>query len=440
MNINRYLADKLCNWNKNPNRLPLLIKGARQVGKSHLIKTWAEKNFPKDKIIELDLEEKPSLRQIFQKDLEPERLLQQIEFQTGINPEEDTTLIFIDEIQAEPKALLSLRYFYEKAQKYKIIAAGSLLDFVLDEISFPVGRVDSLHLHPVSFAEFLEAANYSNYLDCIQDIKERGYKDEVPLSIHEHLNELLKTYFYIGGMPAVTANFLDNSSLTEASKIQARLVEGYISDFSEYAKKSDWSLLKEVFKKIPSLVGNTKVKYSNISKETRSYKIKKSLNLLETARLITRVPNSSATDLPISSMADVDYFKLFFLDIGLLNYSIGIDWTELEPNTPLTKIADGRLAEQFFAQEILANRSKYQDYKLHYWAAKKGLDAEVDFLLEYKNSVCPIEVKSGHRGRLKSLEEYRKKFSPEYSFVLSQNNISQVENIVFLPLYMASVL
>lgn len=433
--INRYSYMKLNNWVNSAYRKPLLVRGARQVGKSYAIRNWAKNHFKRGVYCEINFEERPDLGVLFEQNLDIERIIDAINLSFGINLRAENSFLFLDEIQIVPKAITALRYFYEKFPKLHVIAAGSLLDFVLQEISFPVGRIDSLFMKPITFFEFLEAMGKKHLVDYLNNLDLTTQTQE---NIHNELLLDLKKYFYIGGMPEAVSAYLETRDLSNVSNVHGSLLRSYQDDFAKYAKKADWGLLRHVFEVLPNFVATSKIVYSKFGTAYRVEKIKASLQLLESAHLVNRVFSSYARQLPLAAGVQHKFFKLLFLDIGLLQHAFGFDWQKIPLDLSLNNLCDGKFAEQFVGQEILAGETSSEEPQLHYWhRAAKGSDAELDFLLECDSGIAAVEVKSGNSGSLKSLHLYRKEFAPFQSFVFSQRNIEKSDDINYLPLYLA---
>ena len=429
------LFNKLSNWKNQKDRKPLLLRGARQVGKSWGVKLWCESQ--NLNLIIINFEEYPKYVAIFEQDLDIDRIINEITILTNSSPRESNTVLFLDEIQKAPKAILALRYFYEKAPQVLVLAAGSLVEFVIEEHGLPVGRVESLFLYPLTFSEFLIANSEQGLSELIEnfDVEKATILSDV---IHRKLLSNLLLYFRLGGMPKVISKYIETKDILRAGIEQSIIIQGYRDDFRKYAKQADWVLLENIFSKLSDLVGGAQVKFSLISKEHKSIQVRRAIVALEQALLIHKIKPSSANKLPIAAQAIDSKFKLAFLDIGLLHHLLGFDWSRIPLDSDLTDIAEGKFAEQFVAQELLASRSEHSRYLLHYWNRDvPGSEAEVDFLVEYNNQVTPIEVKSGQRGRLKSLNLYFQENNPKRSFVLSQRNIEKYEKIDFIPLYLA---
>ncbi len=299
MEIERDIYSTLNSWKDKENRRPLLIRGARQVGKSYAVRHWAQKHFDESNFVELNFEERPQLKEIFERDLVVSRILDELNLVTGKNLRTPRALLFLDEIQACPAAITALRYFYEKAPELHVIAAGSLVEFVLESASFPVGRVDSLDMFPLTFGEFIAAAGKG----CLRDyIEQCGLEEPLVPLVHEELLGLLRRYYRIGGMPEAVARYLSTSDYSEASAVHAILLNGYEDDFAKYSKRVDWDALKTVYRRIPDSIGKTRLRYADIDRALRAEKVKRSISLLEKAGLITRVVSTYARKLPLQGL------------------------------------------------------------------------------------------------------------------------------------------
>lgn len=422
-------------WRQSQLRKPLLLRGARQVGKSYAVRTWGKRNFGEDNFVEINLEEKPQLKTIFEKDSDPDRIIDDLNFTLGKNLRKPNVLLFIDEIQFCPQAITALRYFYEKHPELYVIAAGSLIEFVLAELSFPVGRIESHFMFPLTFIEFLEAIGKSHLKNFLIS---HNLTEPVMELVHQELLSLLRFYCRIGGMPEAISAYLQSKDFGTVSRVHSVLLQSYEDDFNKYAKKTDWDTLISTYKTIPSFVCRGNLKYSHIDSNVRGEKIKKCVNLLEHARILSKIVSTTASKLPLVAASKRNIFKILFLDVGLLQHAMGFDWRELSPEAEITTICDGAFAEQFIGQELLATRSLFSLYSLHYWQRNKhGSEAEVDYIVEHNNNPCPLEIKSGVKGSLRSLHRYIEELKPERAFVLSQQNISNNGIIAWLPLYLA---
>lgn len=434
INFPRRIYGDLAAWIKRPNRKPLIIKGARQVGKSHAVRTFARDLSGIDNFVELNLEQHESYRTFFKGDLDPQDIIEGIQLATGTNLKKPNSLLFIDEIQQEPRAITALRYFFEQYPQLPVIAAGSLIDFVLEDIGFPVGRIEEMTLHPFSFCEFLEALGKKHLAEFIWT---HDLSKSVLEPVHNEILLLLKRYFCIGGLPEAVKSYYLEQDLQQVSRIQKSLLMNYKSDFPKYSKKTDWDALDTVFERGPLLVGSPRVKYTDFDKVIRGEKIKSAIGLLTQANILRRVVSSNIDKPPLRAGKEEKFFKIIFLDIGLMQTALGFSWHNVAPDVDLTDLKKGSLAEQFVGQELLANLT-HRSQELFYWYRNaKSSNAEIDYLIESTFGASPVEVKSGALGRLKSLLLYQQLKSSKQSYILSQRNISQQGQNHFLPLYFA---
>jgi len=419
-----------------------VVRGARQVGKSHAIRAWANANFGAKKFLEINLESSDRFRAVFSGDLNASSILDELNLLTGFNLREPNQLLFIDEIQAVPSAITALRFFYEQFPQLAVIAAGSLLEFALDGAGVPVGRIEYLHVNPFSFREFLEVLSRQQLADFIAShTGSNQFELAVPEAIHIELLSLLKLYMRVGGMPKAVVAYAETRDITEVAREQRLILQTYEEDFTKYAKRSQIETLHRTFSRVPHVVALQRVQYRKVDPDVRIEKTKRSLELLQRARIISRVTCSRATVLPLAAEEKHEFFKILFLDIGLLQHALGFDWTIIDSSTELSNIADGRFAEQFVGQELIAERSGASLYNLHYWdRSNPGAEAEVDYLIEYANSVAPLEVKRGLQGSLRSLHTYISTHSPSHAFVASQRNRACVDTLQWIPLYLAGQL
>jgi len=428
--MKRLVTDKLIAWRDRRNRKPLIIRGARQVGKTHSIEAFGRQAFPR--LVKIDFEKLVSVRKIFDGDLSPKRLIKLLEAAVGQDIVAGKTLLFLDEIQRCPQALAALRYFYEEMPALHVIAAGSPLEFEMAKISFPAGRIEFLSMYPLTFEEFLRAQGAERLqverpdLNSLQPVE--------PL-IHDRLMEQLRTYFVVGGMPEVVAAYIETDSLNEVRRVQETLISTLIQDMVKYEKYLENDLVREIFETIPRHVG-LDVKYSKLSCSASHYKIKQVLGALEKAMLVTPVHSSSAAGLPLGGNINRSTFKLCPLDIGLMQSLCGIPAGEVIQATDLLATYKGGLCEQFVGQELKAAGGSQND-NLFFWSrAAKSSNAEVDYLLVRNGKIIPLEIKHGPAGRLKSLHLYMEEH-PEspVGVVLNAGNIGSVGNVKFMPLY-----
>lgn len=426
--MERYLFTELQEWTSRTRRKPLILRGARQVGKTWLVERLARLEFRY--FLKIDFEEDPQLISMFEGALNPEKICAELELRTGINIIEGETLLFFDEIQICPRAIMALRYFYEQMPDLHVIAAGSLLEFVFSEISFPVGRIQSLDVHPMNFSEFLLALNFQQAAAvCNEPVI------EVSDSTHEFLLEQLRNYWFVGGMPECIMEYVNTKSIKKAIEVQDEICETFRWDFNKYKPKTDVNCLRSVFSGIAANVGK-QIKYTGLAKDFTIPTIKKAYDSLTMARIAHKIKSVSSPGTPIEVHASDRKFKNLFLDIGLMNRLMGIDYNEALNHKNLLAIYRGQLAEQFVGQEF----ANVLNTQLYYWARDaKNSNAEIDYLVSRNNDFFPIEVKDGPSGKLRSLHLYRKFFDPPFSIVFqsSRMGISRSEKIIFLPLYFA---
>ena len=400
--MQRHQLQSLDRWLRNKNRKPLIIRGARQVGKSTLVELFAQQYG--QNLRHVNLERHPELSQIFS-DKNPEQIIQQIEFLPKMGSIDRDTLLFLDEIQAVPEAIPALRCFYEDMPKLPVISAGSLLEFALADHTFsmPVGRIQYLHLEPMTFSEFLLAMDEERLKKYI-DHYEPG--QEISEIVHQRLLHLLRSYYYIGGMPEAVAVFANSRSYKDVSEVHNSIIETYRDDFPKYAGSRNLNRMLNVFNFVARNVG-VKVKYSNISSQDQSVTIKKDIELLAMARVIGKVIHSHCSGLPLQADLKEKVFKLLFLDVGLMNAICGLDWRAVSQMDETKLINQGAIAEQFIGQHLQAMLAGKPNRELNYWLREgRSSNAELDFVIALGGTIIPIEVKSGATGTLKSLHQF----------------------------------
>lgn len=430
--MKRSIDTILINWKNKKNRKPLVIRGARQVGKTYSIEYFGNNQF--ENCIKIDFELEQSIHNIFDGDLRVVKILLQLEaaYEQRIIP--GKTLLFFDEIQECPRALMAMRYFYEQLPELHLIAAGSLLELALGEYSFPVGRVEFEWMRPMGFEEFLLATEHELLAEKLPDW---NTEEPLPGFIHEKIMEQLRHYFLIGGMPEAISTFIKTSSLIEVSKIHKILSQSYLQDFAKYRTKIDKDCIENIFQQIPRQVGQ-RIKYTSLYPEKRIEKIKESLNLLELMLLIQKVPSSHAQGLPLGADVSSSVFKSLFLDIGLMQFMCGISSDEFLTQKDLHAIYRGGLAEQFVGQQILLYGGS-ENERLYYWnRPNKSSSAEIDYLLVRNGEILPVEVKSGAPARLKSLSLFLKEHPHcKKGLVFYSGNIKSdaAYRLKYMPLY-----
>jgi predicted AAA+ superfamily ATPase len=405
-----------------------MLRGARQVGKTHAVRTLG-KTFTH--FIEVNLETNEEARIIMEEGLDVERIIKKLSnlYRTKIIP--GSTLLFFDEIQTVPKAIIALRYFYELMPKLHVLAAGSLVDFAIAQVGIPVGRVTTLYVYPMSFLEFLVATGHAYWVKVILENDQEGMSE----GLHNKLIELVGAYIAIGGMPEAVKAWAETSLAQRVKEVHTSLLFAYKQDFERYAKQNQIAYLDLVYSKAIFQLSK-KFKFAQLG-EYRKRELAPALELLEKAGLYYPVMKSAAQGIPIGGQADFDDFKLIFLDVGLTQALLNFDITAWILESAPSFINKGEIIEAFVGQEILAYSDPIKKEYLFYWRREtKGSEAEVDYLYQIKENVIPIEVKSGPGSTLKSmhlfLESHPK--SP-YGIRFSTQDYSQYENIKSYPLY-----
>ncbi len=428
--IQRNLYKTLVDWKSEKNRYPLLIRGARQIGKTYLVNNFGQNEF--NYLITLNFERNPEYKDIFTT-YKPREILEKISLFTGKRFKQGETLIFLDEIQECPKAIMALRYFYEEMPDVHIIGAGSLLEFTLkaEDFRMPVGRVQYVYMFPLSFGEFIRALGEEPLYDHVFHLPNLS---ALPDSLHFKLNEYIRKYFMIGGMPAVVNEYIQNNDFLRCQKIQHSIITTYTDDFSKYARQSKFRYLKKAFVSVSSMVGQ-KFVFTKVDKSMKSRDIKEALELLETAGVIYRVKRTSGAGLPLAAGVKENFFKMIFLDVGLMHAINGI-YSETIKEKDLTAIYKGAVAEQYTGQEIIATQNHNIKPELYYWAREaKNSNAEIDYLIEKNEKIIPLEIKSGSSGRMKSMQIFLKTYKGDKGIKISQAMYKNVTNIVSLPFY-----
>jgi len=434
--INRKINEDLTEWTKKDNRKPLVLRGARQVGKTTAINIFS-RQFKQYIYLNLELRED---REIFEQDLSFHKLFEAIFFIKGADNNENSTLIFIDEIQNSPQAIASLRYFYESGRDLFVIGAGSLLEVYLhkENISFPVGRVEFLYMHPLSFEEYLSAHPKQNILEIYKTIP-------IPEYAHNTILELFHEYTLIGGMPEICSEYLSSFNLKKLAVIYESLLISYIDDAGKYASNRNmYQIIRHIIETVPREAGN-RIKYQGFGNTTyRSREVGEAFRILERSMLISLIHPATAFDFPLLPDKKKSP-RLQFLDTGLLNYYSGIQKQLLNPKD-LNSLFRGRISEHIVGQELFKNEV-HSNNKPCFWVREKsGTSSEVDFLLESGKYPIPVEVKSGKTGRLRSLHFYmensRQKYAIRlYSDRISRQNVKTTEGkeytLLNLPYYLA---
>lgn len=417
--------DTLRSWKNSTDRKPLIIQGARQVGKTYLMKQFGAEEFRH--VAYFNFESQPSLARIFEKDLSPQSIIESLKLLSDASIEPENTLIIFDEIQACPKAITALKYFHENAAEYPIMAAVSLLGVALHQgVSFPVGKVQFLQLHPFDFIEFLHITGNEKWADLL--LKCNWEQQE---TVAQELVGLLKKYLLVGGMPEVAANFGKNGDLKQARALQENILKAYENDFSKHAPIEQLPRIRMVWQSIVGQLAkeNSKYMYSLLRKGARAKDFELAIEWLKDAGLIHKVSRVSKSAWPLDAYALWSDFKIYLHDCGLLGAMAQLPSTIiLEENRLITEFK-GVLAEQYTLQQLVT-----QSMQLFYWRPENA-DAEVDFLLPMNGKIIPLEVKSSDNVRSRSLSVYAKSYSPEVCLrtsVLPYRHQQWMENI---PLY-----
>lgn len=420
----RIIDQKLLEWKDSPRRNPLLIRGARQVGKSSAVRQFGKcfKYF-----VEINLERKPSIRQLFTKDIDVKRTCEGISATLGIPILPGETLLFIDEIQVSQEAIMSLRYFKEDYPELHVIAAGSLLEFTLEELpSFGVGRIRSLYMYPFSFDEFLLAQGK----DLTLDYKHKATSDSpVPEAVHNELVEQLKTFYLVGGMPAAVTEWIESKSYLECAHVHNDILDTYQDDFSKYKSRISPVLLRKVLRSV-ALQAGSKFVFRQVDSELHSTTIRDALHLLTLAGLIKPVVHTDGNGLPLGAEANDSYTKYLFLDLGLMQTMLNIQAAEVLLASEVDFVNKGAASEMFAGLELMKAHDCFQKAEMYYWQnLNRGANAEIDYLEAKEGKVLPIEVKASTRGSMQSLWLFMRKKNLHHAIRTSLENFGRFEYV-----------
>ncbi len=412
-------------WRKDPIRVPLMIRGARQVGKSWLVNTFGQEF---DHFITLNFEKDKRVHALFPDHVDIPKTLETLQAytQTPIIP--GKTLIFLDEIQECPDALRYLRYFKEERQDLHVIAAGSLLEFTLEKLGMAVGRIDYLFLYPLSFMEFLDAQHR-------EDLREAITHQKVDAASHGVILDYLKNYMWLGGMPAVVDTWIKHKDSALCQRVQDRIIGNYEDDFQKYAKRHQIETVGKVFRSIGKQLGH-KFQYANVDGDMKTYPIKQGLHLLIKAGVAHPCFHTSGHVYPLNAEINEKKFKVFFFDIGIAHRLLGLDLAEWV-TTPFEMDYLGESAEQLVAQEFIAYSNPSKPCEIYYWCIEsKTGNAEVDFIAVKNKEIVPVEVKSGIKGGMKSLRLFLETHPKStYGIKISEGQFSKHGNLEEIPLY-----
>jgi len=426
--MKRILMQNLISWKNDKYRKPLILKGVRQCGKTYLLKEFARTEY--QDLAYYNFEGNPALADLFEQDLDPNRIIVELGLLLGkkINPA--TSLIIFDEVQFCPKALTFLKYLQEQAPQYHLACAGSLLGIALSNpSSFPVGKVDILTLRPLNFHEYLLAHQEDDLVDYL-----KNYHFEQPLAkvFTEKLTALVRTYFVNGGMPEVVSRWVETKNLELIEKLQDAIINAYELDFAKYAPLKDYPKLSLIWQSIPVQLArdNSKFIYGHAKPGARAKDLEDAMNWLIGAGIAYKICKIEKPALPLSAYADPGYFKLYLADTGLLRRMSKLPASAIFEQTPSYVEFKGALTENFVLTELIST----SDETPYYW--RSGNTAEVDFVIQQNEKIVPVEVKSATNVRARSLAEYQKKYKPELAIKVSLRPLHKVENLLHLPLYL----
>lgn len=417
--------DDLIKWKNNKKKKPLIIKGARQVGKTWLMKKFSNEY---DKFIYINFENNIRMEELFSKDFDVQRILLGLELESDVKIDVNNMLIIFDEIQEVPKALTSLKYFYEIMPELDIIAAGSLLGVALHKgTSFPVGKVEFLHLYPLSFSEFLIATGNDKFNKLLMKLD----FDMISMFKDKYI-ALLKQYYFIGGMPEAVLTFKETGDYSLVREVHNRLLLSYEQDFSKHAPNKVVPRIRLVWESIPSQLSkeNKKYIYSLIRKGARAKDYELAIQWLVDCGLIHKVDRINKPGIPLEGYRDLKSFKLYFIDVGLLSALSGLNKQVILEGSVIFEEFKGALTEQFVMQEITCE----SDYKKYYWSAENSR-GEIDLLIQFENSVIPIEIKANENLQSKSLRSFNEKFNIAHAVRTSMSNYREEAWLTNIPLY-----
>lgn len=422
----RIAIEKLYKWKESKRRKPLIIEGARQVGKTWLMKEFGEKAYKNTVYVNFDLNSR--LDTLFENDLNPERLIMGLELYAGHKIDPDNTLIIFDEVQEVPRALTSLKYFYENAPQYHIVCAGSLLGIALHQgTSFPVGKVDFLKLYPLSFREFLMVTNKERFADLLLS---SDY--DMITTFKDDYIAALKQYYFVGGMPEAVLTFKESGDFAEVRAIQRRILAAYEQDFSKHAPNEIVPKIRMLWNSIPSQLAkeNKKFIYGLVREGARAKDYEIAIMWLSDCGLVHKVSRVNNVGIPLKAYEDLKAFKLFLLDVGLLGCMAGLHQSTLIDGNALFVEFKGALTEQYVCQQLMT----MDDINVYYYTNDRG-SCEVDFVVDTGERIMPIEVKAEVNLKAKSLRAYKERFSPEISIRTSMADYKKEDWLINLPLY-----
>ena len=424
--MKRFITDELIKWKNSSNRKPLILKGARQVGKTYILQEFGKNNYNDVAYFNFDHDE--GLKSLFTNTKNPKRILESLSFVFGKKIVPGETLIFFDEIQEAPDALNSLKYFCEEANEYHIVCAGSLPGIRLSHTSFPVGKVDFLNLYPMSFSEFLLADGQENLVQYLSSITNF---DKIEDIFFEELEEKLKAYFIVGGMPEAVYAWTKNKDIEKVNRIQKNILLAYENDFAKHTSDAEANKISLIWNSIPSQLAkeNKKFLYQAIKEGARAREYENALNWLNDANLIYKVYNITKPSFPLKAYNDLSAFKIYMNDVGLLRQMAGLDSKIILEGNKLFEEFKGAFTENY----VLNTLTNVLDSVPNYFTFDRN---EIDFIIKYQNEIIPIKVKSGSGKNHLSVTKYNEKFKPKKIIKFSLNNLENNNNFINIPLFM----
>ncbi len=426
--MERLIKQKLIEWKNKENRKPLIVYGARQIGKTYTILDFGNTEY--DNVVYCNFEGDKELAKLFKMTLDPVTIINNLQAYFSVTISKGGTLIIFDEIQASEEAMTSLKYFNEQANEYHIIAAGSLLGLAINRshFSFPVGKVEFLNMYPMNFEEFLLATGNKGLRDLIVE----SYKSMTPLILHEKALELYRNYLVVGGYPMAVKTYIEKKDFNLVRSEQNSISSAYLADMSKYVQPSDSVKSMEIYDSIFSQLAKetTKFMYSTVSSKARSKNYEVSLAWLKSANIVINCTMVKEGNYPLAAYEDLTTFKIYYSDVGLLTLKGSISPIKIIQNIDISDKVRGMMAESYVASEL-----HWKGINLHYWNCNNR--AEVDFVVQLDDEVIPIEVKSADNVRAKSLSTFISKYNPKYSIKLSTKNFGFVNNVKSIPLYAA---
>lgn len=424
--MKRFILDELLKWKESKYRKPLILKGARQIGKTYILQQFGKENYEGVAYFNFDHDE--DLYNLFTNTKDPKRLLEQLAFIYGKAIIPGKTLIIFDEIQECPNALNSLKYFQEEANEYHIVCAGSLLGIRLSHTSFPVGKVDFLNMYPMTFREFLIADNCENLVGYMESIRSI---EKIPDIFFNQLQEKLKAYFIIGGMPEAVKIWVNEKNIELVNNVQANILKAYESDFSKHTTNNEANKISLIWNNIPSQLAkeNKKFLYQTVKEGARAREYEGALNWLNDANLIYKVHNVTKPDFPLKAYNDLSAFKIYINDVGLLRRMANLDSRIVVEKNKLFEEFKGALTENYVLNMLTAimdNVPNYYTFDRH----------EIDFIIQYRNEIIPIEVKSNSAINNVSLTRFVEKNDKKLAIRFSMNNLAKSGKILNIPLFL----